>query len=227
MSLAKQFPISELPRERLMRDGVDALSLQELLAILLGTGTQGKSVLLLAHELLFHFGGMEGLLNASVEELVKVKGVGKAKAILLKAAFGIAVRAAKEKFSPNKKIISIQDILEIAIPKIGHLTKEVLLVVLRDVKCRHIHTEIISVGTLSEVLVHPREVFQTAIRHGAYSIVVCHNHPSGDPTPSRADIALTQQLLQCAEIVGIPLSDHLIIGKEKHISMKHSHYLRA
>lgn len=225
MSLAKQFPVSELPRERLMRDGVDALSLQELVAILLGTGTQGKSVLILAQEILLHFGGMEGLLNASIEELTKVKGVGKAKAILLKAAFGIALRAAKEKLSPNKKLYTVQDILEIAIPRIGKLKKEALLVILRDIKCRLIHTEIISLGTLSEVLVHPREVFQLAIRHGAYSIVICHNHPSGDPTPSKADIALTEQLFKCSEIVGIALTDHIIIGGEEHISMKHSNYI--
>ncbi len=183
MSLAKQLPISELPRERLMRDGIDALSLQELLAILLGTGTKGKSVLILSQELLLHFGGMGGLLDASIEQLTKIKGVGQAKAILLKAAFGIALRASKEQFSPNRTVISIEDALSIAVPMIGHLKKEALLVILRDVKCRLIHHEVISVGTLSEVLVHPREVFQLAVRHGAYSLIVCHNHPSGDPTP--------------------------------------------
>lgn len=227
MSLVNRFPISELPRERLMRDGIEALSLQELLAILLGTGTRGKSVLILSQELLLHFGGMEGLLNASIEELTKVKGVGKAKAILLKAAFGIALRTSKEKHLPNKRILSVQEALEVAIPKIGHLQKEALLVILRDIKCRMIHTEIISLGILSEVLVHPREVFQLAIRHGAYSMIVCHNHPSGDPTPSKADIALTLQLLQCAHIVGIFLSDHLIIGANAHISMKNSPHLKS
>lgn len=219
MSLAKQFPISELPRERLMRDGVDALSLQELVAILLGTGTQGKSVLVLAQEMLLNFGGMDGLLNASIEELTKIKGIGKAKAILLKAAFGIALRAAKEKLAPNKKILTIQDVLEITIPRIGNLKKEALLIILRDVKCRLIHYEVISIGTLSEVLVHPREVFQTAIRHGAYSIIICHNHPSGDPTPSEGDIKLTNTLLQCSKIVGIVLTEHIIIGGNQYVLM--------
>lgn len=220
MSLAKQFPISELPRERLMRDGINALSLQELVAILLGTGTRGKSVLILSQELLLHFGGMGGLLNASIEELIKIKGMGKAKAILLKAAFGIAMRVSKEKLAPNKIIISVQDALSIAVPEIGHLKKEALLVILRDVKCRLIHYEVISMGTLSEVLVHPREVFQLAIRHGAYSMIVCHNHPSGDPTPSKADISLTLQLLESAKIVGISIADHLIIGRDSHVSLK-------
>ncbi|NGX48204.1 MAG: hypothetical protein K1000chlam3_01594 [Chlamydiae bacterium] len=220
MSLAKQFPVSELPRERLMRDGIDALSLQELVAILLGTGTRGKSVLILSQELLLHFGGMGGLLNASIEELIKIKGMGKAKAILLKAAFGIAMRVSKEKRAPNKIIISVQDALSIAVPEIGYLKKEALLVILRDVKCRLIHYEVISMGTLSEVLVHPREVFQLAIRHGAYSMIVCHNHPSGDPTPSKADISLTLQLLESAKIVGISIADHLIIGRDNHVSLK-------
>ena len=220
MNLAKKMSASELPRERLLRDGINALSMQELIAILLGTGTQGKSVLILAQEVLLRFGGMEGLFNASVEELIAVKGIGKAKAVLLKAAFGIALRAAKEKCVPANKIATIQDVLDIARAEIGHLKKEALLIILRDVKCRLIHHEVISIGTLSEVLVHPREVFQPAIRHGAYSIIICHNHPSGDPTPSKADIALTDQLAECAKIVGITLVDHLIICREAHTSLR-------
>lgn len=213
-------PPSELPRERLMRDGIEALSLQELIAILLGTGTQGKSVLILAQELLLHFGGVEGLLNASIEELVQIKGMGKAKAIVLKAALGIGSRSSKEKQLPQKKIITVQDALEIAQPLIGNLKKEALLVILRDVKCRLIHREIISLGTLSEVLVHPREVFQPAIKHGAHSLIVCHNHPSGDPTPSQADIDLTKKLLECSKIIGVGLIDHLIVCKDAYISLR-------
>lgn len=213
-------PLSELPRERLMRDGVEALSLQELIAILLGTGTQGKSVLILAQELLLHFGGIEGLLNASIEELTKIKGMGKAKSITLKAALGIAQRSAVEKEPLQKKIISIQDALNIAQPLIGHLKKEAVLVILRDVKCRLIHREVISLGTLSEVLVHPREVFQLAIKHCAHSLIVCHNHPSGDPTPSQADIDLTRKLVECSKIIGVALIDHLIICKDSHSSLR-------
>ncbi len=225
MNLVKKMPPAELPRERLMRDGIDALSLQELIAILLGTGTQGKSVLVLAQELLLSFGGMEGLLNASVEELTRFKGIGKAKAIVLKAAFGIALRTIKEKQDPQKRVITVADAVEIAQPVIGHLKKEVVFVILRDVKCRLIHHEVISIGILSEVLVHPREVFQPAIRHGAYSIIVCHNHPSGDPTPSKADINLTRQLFDCAKIIGIALVDHLIICRDSYTSIKKSRIL--
>lgn len=227
MSLRKQMPPSELPRERLMRDGVQALSLQELIAILLGTGTQGKSVLILAQELLLRFGGIEGLLNASIEELTQVKGMGKAKAILLKAALGIAQRAAQEKELPQKKILTVEDAVTIAQPLIAHLKKEALLVILRDVKCRLIHREVISLGTLSEVLVHPREVFQLAIKHGAHSLIVCHNHPSGDPTPSQQDIDLTKRLLDCSKLLSIALVDHLIICKNTYFSMKNAPKLGA
>lgn len=222
MTLASKMPASELPRERLLRDGIDALSLQELIAILLRTGTEGKPVLILAQELLLQFGGVEGLLHASVEELTRVKGIGEAKAVLLKAAFGIALRASKEKNLPHKPLLTVQDILSIAVPAIGYLKKEAFLVILRDIKCRLIHQEIISIGTISEVLVHPREVFQLAVRYGAYSMVVCHNHPSGDPLPSKADITLTNQLLECAKLMGIILSDHIIISGEKYHSIKNA-----
>lgn len=180
--------------------------------------------MILAQELLLHFGGMCGLLNASIEELIQIKGVGKAKAVLLKAAFGIALRASKESHELAPTVSTIQEALDIATPLIGHLKKEAVLVILRDVKHRLIGYELVSLGILSEVLVHPREVFQPAIRHGAHSMIVCHNHPSGDPTPSEADIRLTVQLLECAKIVGISVADHLIIGKGVHVSMKKRHF---
>ncbi|MBS0629221.1 MAG: DNA repair protein RadC [Verrucomicrobia bacterium] len=220
MSLCDIMPPSELPRERLMREGTQSLSSSELIAILLGTGTQGKSVLILAQELLLRFGGIQGLQDASIEELIQIKGMGKAKAITLKAALGIAQRVAQEQELPQKKIITIQDVVGIAQPLIGHLKKEAFLVILRDVKCRLIHREIISLGTLSEVLVHPREVFEFAIKHRAHSLVVCHNHPSGDPSPSKQDIELTHRLCECAEIIGVKLADHLIICKNSYYSFK-------
>jgi len=220
MSLCDQMPLSELPRERLLRDGAQALSSSELIAILLGTGTQGKSVLILAQELLLHFGGIHGLREATIEQLTQIKGMGKAKAITLKAALGIAQRAAQEKEPPQQKIITIEDAISIARPLIGHLKKEAVLVILRDVKCRLIHREIVSLGTLSEVLVHPREIFQLAIKHGAHSLIVCHNHPSNDPQPSEQDIVLTQQLLECSRLMQVGLIDHLIICSDSYFSFR-------
>lgn len=212
--------LSEMPRERLMRDGVEALSIQELVAILLGTGLAGKSVLILAQELVIRFGGLQGLLSASIEELKQVKGIGEAKAILLKAAFGLAMRAAKEGQEHHPHIQSPEEAFEIARMEIGHFKKEALLVLLRDIRGKVIHREIVAIGTLSEVLVHPREVFNPAVRHQAHSLILAHNHPSGDPTPSQKDIELTKHLLHSSRVMGIGLDDHLIVGKEKFYSMR-------
>ncbi len=220
MSSLSQLPITELPRERLMRDGIEALSMQELIAILLGTGTRGKSVLILAQELLQHFGGIQGLLEASVEDLMQVKGVGQAKAILLKAALGIALRSAKQMHIPHAILKSAKEAFELARTMIGQYKQEVLFVILRDIRGRVVHYEIVGIGTLSEVLVHPREVFYPAVRHRAHSLIVVHNHPSGDPTPSSADFELTRHLLQSSRIMGINLDDHLILGHQTFTSFR-------
>lgn len=221
MTLSKM-PLSEMPRERMMRDGIEALSLQELVAILLGTGTQGKSVHMLSQEIVHSFGGLEGLLEASLEELMQVKGVGRAKAILLKAAFGVAARAQRQKHIPYQELKTVPQMFELARLHIGHLKKEALFIALRDVKQRLIHAEVVHLGTLANVQIHPREIFAPAVRHGAYTIVIAHNHPSGDPTPSEADYHLTKWLLDSAKIMDIAIVDHIIVGKERYISMKNT-----
>lgn len=202
-----------------MRDGIEALSFQELIAILLCTGTKGKSVLVLAQELLLHFNGIQGLLEASIEELIEIKGIGRAKAILLKAAFGIALRASKSQ-QPLSFVKTPKQAYEFAMSEIGHFDKEVLLVILRDIRGRATHHEIVGIGTLSEVLVHPREVFHPAVRHRAHSLIVVHNHPSGDPSPSLADIELTHFLLRSSKVMGITLDDHLIVAREGYTSLR-------
>jgi DNA repair protein RadC len=225
MTALRFVPEEERPRERLLREGTDALSISELLAILLCTGTKGKSVVQLSQELLIRFGGVEGLLDASVPELMEVKGMGKAKAIQLKAAFGI-VRKVSRKASFDKILIenSVQA-YEMIREEIGHFKQEVLMVVLRDVRGRTIHHEKVSVGTLSEVLVHPREVFYPAVRYKAHSLIIAHNHPSGDPTPSKIDLELTRHLLHSSRVMGIGLDDHLIIGSDSYVSLKEKGYL--
>lgn len=213
-------PLEERPRERLLQQGADALSIAELLAILLGTGVKGKSVLLLAQEMLLHFGGIRGLLEASIEELTEIKGVGCAKAVLLKAAFGLALKATSQSPIHRECIQTPTQLFELARKEIAHCKQEVLLVVLRDVKGRLIHHEKVAIGTLSEVLMHPREVFFPAVRHKAHSLIVIHNHPSGDPTPSAADIALTRLLHQSGKVMGIDLDDHLIVGSHSFVSLR-------
>lgn len=220
MTTIHSIPEEERPRERLLRHGQEALSLADLLAILLGTGTRGKSVLLLAQEMLLQFGGLAGLLEASIEELKQVKGIGDAKAIQLKAAFGIAQRSVKDSLVAKPGLHTPDQAYAIAQQVIAHEKQEVLLVLLKDIKGRLIHQEKVSIGTLSEVLVHPREVFYPAVRHKAFSIIVAHNHPSGDPTPSQADLELTGVLLQSSRVMSIRLDDHLIVCPQSYVSLR-------
>jgi DNA repair protein RadC len=220
----KSLPLEERPRERLLQCGTDALSLSELFAIVLGSGTQGKSVLELAKELLAHFGNVERLFDASVVELMQIKGIGQAKAIQLKAIFGIVLKCRKP-FSSKAPISSHQEAYEIAKGEIQHYKQEVLLVLLRDVRGCLIHREQVAVGTLSQVLAHPREIFYPAVRYKAHSFILAHNHPSGDPTPSNADLELTRCLVHSSRVMGIALDDHLIIGSEKYISLHERGYI--
>ncbi len=214
-------PLQERPRERLLQWGIDALSLAELIAIVLTTGTKGRSVLEVAYEMVGHFGGIEGLLDASVEELMGIKGVGKAKAIQLKAAFGIAIKSG-ETYLPRLRKIGGKEAYELVKKDLSSAKQEILVVVLKDVRGRLISYEKVSVGTLSEVLIHPREVFYPAVRHKAKSLILAHNHPSGDPTPSKADIELTRHLFRSSKVMGIDLDDHIIIGNQTFISLRDS-----
>ncbi len=216
----KALPAEERPRERLLRDGVDALSLSELIAIVLGSGTHGKSVLDLSQELLERFGGLEKLLDASVVELMQIKGIGRAKAIQLKAVFGIVLKCRKPLSSRKYPIASARAAYELAQGEIAHIPQEVLLVILRDVRGNLLHFEQVSIGTLSQVLAHPREIFYPAVRYKAHSMIIAHNHPSGDPTPSRSDLELTRTLLEASRVMSIGLDDHLIVCQDRFISLR-------
>ncbi|MBS0647789.1 MAG: DNA repair protein RadC [Verrucomicrobia bacterium] len=220
----RNLPAHERPRERLLHVGPEALSLAELLAILLTTGTKDKSVLELAHEIVARFGSLANLLGASIEELMEVKGIGKAKAIQLKAAFGIALKTSQKTFTASWPI-EAQEAYELVRHDLAHQKQEMLMVILKDVKGRLITLEKVSIGTLSDVLVHPREIFFPAVRHKASSLILAHNHPSGDPTPSAADLELTRHLIRSSRIMGIHLDDHLIIGASSFISLRASGFL--
>lgn len=220
MSRLKSLPQEERPRERLLRDGVEALSIPELIAIVLGSGMQGKSVLDVSTEILSHFGSLERLLEATVSELMEIKGIGKAKAIQLKAVFGIASKCKKINALEKFPIKSSSEAYELVRGEIAELKQEVLFVLLRDVRGCLIHREQVSVGTLSQVLVHPREVFYPAVRHKAHSMIIAHNHPSGDPTPSSADLELTRTLIKSGQIMGIGLDDHLIVCRTGFVSLR-------
>lgn len=216
----KSLPAEERPRERLLREGIDALSLSELIAIVLGSGTQGKSVLDLSQEILERFGGLERLLDASVVELMQIRGIGLAKAIQLKAVFGIALKCRKPLSSSKFAITTHRHAYDLAQGEIAHLPQEVLLVILRDIRGNLIHSERVSMGTLSQVLVHPREVFYPAVRYKAHSLIIAHNHPSGDPTPSRSDLELTRVLMEAGRVMSIGFDDHLIVCRDRYVSLR-------
>lgn len=218
-------PVQDRPRERLLRFGADALALSELLAIFLGTGTRDKSVLILAQELVLKFGGIHGLLEASIEELQEIKGIGEAKAVQLKAVFAVADRAVKDAHPLKTMVATPEDAYAIARDLIAEEKQEMILVLLRDAKGKMFHHEIVALGTLSEVLFHPREIFYPAVKHKAFSLIICHNHPSGDPSPSEQDLELTRTLLHCSRVMSIALEDHLIVAKEGFVSLRECGFL--
>lgn len=221
----KSLPEEERPRERLLREGIDSLSLAELIAIILGSGMQGKSVLKLSHELLEQFGSLDHLLDASLVELMQIKGIGKAKAIQLKAVFAIVLKCRKPAISERHLISSANEAFALAKAEIAFLSQEVLFVILRDVRGNLIHYEQVSIGTLSQVLVHPREIFYPAVRHKAHSLIIAHNHPSGDPKPSQSDLELTRALMKASQVMGIRLDDHLIVCRDQFVSLYEMGYL--
>lgn len=216
----KTIPLKERPRERFLELGSEAISSAELIAIILGSGTKGKSVVLLGQELISKFETLNGLAEATIAEICEVKGMGKAKAMQIKAALTLAMRLSQVNMTPKYKIDHplkaynlLKDILE-------KEKRELFVAILLDTKACLINHHIVSIGTLSRSLVHPREVFYPAIRHKAASLLIAHNHPSGDPTPSKEDISITKTLIEVGEVMGIPVKDHIIIGDNKYISLK-------
>ncbi|ADI38590.1 UPF0758 protein pc1765 [Waddlia chondrophila 2032/99] len=216
----RSLPDQEKPRERLQRLGADALSSTELLAVILGCGTRGCSVLELSKELIARFGGLRHLADATIEELLQMRGVGTAQAIKLKAAFSLGKRAYHPGQLRRYRVQTPEHAYAYVKDFLLQETKEVLISLLLDTKGDLITQKIISIGTLSHTLAHPREVFFDAVRHKAASLVIAHNHPSGDPTPSRHDIEMTAQLIKAGELMGIPLQDHLIIGSRTFVSLR-------
>jgi DNA repair protein RadC len=219
-------PKSERPRERLKEHGPGSLSEQELLAIILGSGSQGESVVVTSQKLLSHFGSLKKVVEASLEELQKVKGIGPAKATQLLACFEIAKRLNKSILVDEqagkalKPITSPDEIIGLIRSKISDFSKEQFLVISLDTRNRPLGIDNVSVGTLTASLVHPRETYECAIRKHAASIIVSHNHPSGDEEPSEEDIKITQRLKEAGKVMGIELLDHIVVTKSSYCSLK-------
>ena len=207
-----EMPPEDRPRERLTRSGVGTLSDAELLAIFIRTGTQGRNAVDIAREILGKHVNLTGLSRCSLAELQKsAKGIGQAKACELMAVFEIARRLARG-IAPRPKIDNPEMIYKILGPELQMLRKEVVRVMLLNTKYELLTIEEVSSGSVNESVAHPREIFRPALIHCAFAIVVVHNHPSGDPSPSEADRRLTRRLVESAEVLGIRLLDHVIVG---------------
>ncbi len=215
----KELPPDDRPREKLLLRGPQSLTDSELVAILLRTGKKGTSVLEIARELINSEKNLAMLATKSVKSLTKISGIGNDKAATLAAAFELSRRILSQaKWQSNKKITSPQDVAEIFIPLLRDDTKEKFIVVCLNSANKIIKYETISIGNLNSSVVHPREIFKVAIDNLSASIILIHNHPSGNPEPSNEDISITKKIVETGKILDIPVFDHLIIAGETHTS---------
>ncbi|MCU5746065.1 DNA repair protein RadC [Staphylococcus sp. SQ8-PEA] len=220
-----ELAMTEKPRERLINDGAHQLSNTELLAILINTGRKGYSSLDIAAQLLKSCKNLKELKHLSILELTQVKGVGISKAVTLKAAVELGERIHSSKSERKFQISSPKDVAQYAMSTMQHLTQEHFIVLFLDAKNRVLHQKTIFIGTLTASIVHPREIFSEAIRWASHSIIVMHNHPSGDASPSEEDIRTTKRLISCGSILGIDVLDHVIIGEDNYISLREEELL--
>lgn len=219
------WPEEERPREKLLKVGTRHLSDAELLAILIGKGTKEKTAVDLARELLIKFKNIDNLASRSPEEYSQLKGIGIAKAVTLAAAFELSQRLQSQK-NARKRFKNPDEVAAVYLPLMRHLKKEVFKVLLLNNINQLIKEVTVSEGILTASLVHPREVFRQAIIETARGIILMHNHPSGNPKPSKEDIKMTRQLVQAGEIIGIPVLDHIILGESTFFSFAQKEMLK-
>ena len=219
-NLIKDIIKEEIPRETLLKKGETYLSDSELLAILINNGTRDKSAIILAREIIETSDGIRNLSNITVEELSKIKGIGLAKACRIISALELGRRVSVASEMQKFKISSPQDIGNVYMEELRYKKKEIFRVVLLNTKNVIIGSKDISEGSLNASIVHPREVFLEAIKKSANKMILMHNHPSGDPTPSSEDINITKRLISAGQIVGIEILDHVIIGDGSFYSFK-------
>jgi DNA repair protein RadC len=219
-SSVREIPLEERPRERLDAVGAEALRDAELLAILFRTGTRSVGAVALAESLLREFGGLRALSRASVEELQRVAGIGRVKAIEVKAALELGKRLAAFSERGRPRIRAAEDVAELLMVRYKDYEHEVFKCVLLNTKNEVVKVVDVSHGSLDGTLAGPRDVFRQALREGASAVILCHNHPSGDPEPSPDDLQLTRRLVESGELLGVRVLDHVIFGDGRFVSLK-------
>ena len=223
----KDIPNAERPYEKCLKQGAEALSDAELLAVLLRTGTKGENVLALAERLLYQDGGagLLGIHQFSFQSLMKLTGIGKVKAVQILCLSELAKRLTKASVEPRLRFSSSQSVAEYYMEDLRHRNQEVMKLLLLNSKAELIDETNISKGTVNASLITPRELFVEALKKEAVSMILLHNHPSGDPTPSRDDILTTKRISECGLLIGIELLDHIIIGNNCYVSFQEENLL--
>lgn len=217
----KHLPEDERPVEKAMASGLETLSNAELIALILHTGTKEMSAIHLAEELLSSVDdGMKGLGSASLDELMSIKGIGKSKACAVAGAVELGKRIASAGARYLRIIDSAENVADMFMEELRYKKKEHFKCLLVNAKGKAIYCDDVSVGELSGTVVHPREVFNQAVKKSASAVILIHNHPSGDPSPSKEDIATTERLVESGKVLGIRVLDHVIIGDGRYISMR-------
>ncbi|HEU5139729.1 MAG TPA: DNA repair protein RadC [Bacillales bacterium] len=223
--MIRDVPEDERPRERVLKQGARVLSNQDLIAVVLRSGTKQESVLQLSGRLLHHFQGLRLLNDASVEELTNIKGIGPTKAVQILASIELGKRVSQMQSAERMAVHSPETGAKLVMDEMRFLSQEHFVCLYLNTKNEVLHRQTVFIGSLNASIVHPREVFKEAFRRSAASVICFHNHPSGDPSPSREDVEITQRLVECGKMLGIEVLDHIVIGDQKFISLKEKGYV--
>ena len=218
--MMRDLAASDKPRERLLHVGERAVSTAELIAIIIRVGVAGENVVRLSERILAYFGGLPGLARASVAELETVNGIGSAKAVQIKAALELGRRLMASAPEERSKVTSPGDAANLLIPEMALLEQEHLRLVLLDTRNHVLSTPTIYIGSLNTSVVRVGELFRAAIKENAAAIIVAHNHPSGDPSPSPEDVHVTRQIVKAGQLLDIEVLDHVIVGGQRYVSLK-------
>jgi DNA repair protein RadC len=223
--MIKEMHVADKPRERLLIYGPSKLTNQELLAIIINSGSKEVSSLALANRIIKDMKSIRELRDITYQELISVKGIGEAKAVTILSVIELAIRMHTHSLEEDIFIKSPEDVSNLLMEKLRYYQQEHFIVLYLSTKNMVIHQETMFKGSLNTSIVHPREIYKGAVKRSAAAIICVHNHPSGDPTPSKEDIEVTKRLKECGELIGVDFLDHIIIGSGKYLSLKELNYI--